>query len=101
MLKDYDDEVIAHHINFKNWENRWEAEKERIDKMLPWLRKNVRDFKYSESSIEMDLNNVGWDIHHAMYMSGVVIANVKLDNRYEGVYDFTQYNRYILILGIH
>ena len=69
--------------------------------MLPWLRKNVRDFKYSESSIEMDLNNVGWDIHHAMYMSGVVIANEKKDNRYEGEYGNTQYKRYKLILGIH
>ena len=101
VLKDYDDEVIAHHINFKNWENRWEVEKESINKMLPWLRKNVRDFEYSESSIEMDLDNVGWDIHHAMYMSGVVIANEKRKKRWEVNYGNSQYKRYKLILGIH
>ena len=31
------------------------------------VKKNVRDFEYSESSIEMDLDNVGWDIHRNVY----------------------------------
>ena len=26
-----------------------------VDKMIPWLRKNIRDFEYSESTIEIDL----------------------------------------------
>jgi|ETN01SMinimDraft_4_1059930.scaffolds.fasta_scaffold17140_2 7-cyano-7-deazaguanine synthase in queuosine biosynthesis len=62
ILKDYPDEVFAHHIHFKNRENRWEAEKESVDKMIPWLRKNVRDFDYSESTFEIDLRFVGWDV---------------------------------------
>ena len=27
ILKDYDDDVVAHHIHFKNYQNRWKAEK--------------------------------------------------------------------------
>jgi 7-cyano-7-deazaguanine synthase in queuosine biosynthesis/organic radical activating enzyme len=101
VLNDYDDEVIAHHINFKNHENRWQAEKESINKMLPWLRKNVRDFEYSESSIEIDLNHIGWDVMHSMYMSGVVIANEKLRKNNANEYGTTQYKRHKLILGIN
>ena len=55
ILKDYDDDVVAHHIHFKNYQNRWKAEKKSVDKMIPWLRKNIRDFEYSESTIEIDL----------------------------------------------
>jgi len=42
--------------------DKWEAEKESVDKMIPWLRKNVRDFDYSESTFEIDLRFVGWDV---------------------------------------
>ena len=75
ILKDYPDEVFAHHIHFKNIENRWEVEKESVDKMIPWLRKNVRDFDYSESTIEIGLENVGWDIQIAMYIGGLVVKD--------------------------
>ena len=77
ILKDYPDEVFAHHIHFKNRENRWEAEKESVDKMIPWLRKNVRDFDYSESTFEIDLRFVGWDVINAMYIGGIVAQNKK------------------------
>ena len=89
ILKDYDDDVVAHHIHFKNRERRWEAEKDAVDKMLPWLRKNVRDFEYSESTIEMDLRFIGWDIMHAMYIGGLVIESEKGKN----------IERYKLVLG--
>ena len=75
ILKDYPDEVFAHHIHFKNIENRWEVEKESVDKMIPWLRKNVRDFNYSESTFEIGLENFGWDIQTAMYIGGLVVKD--------------------------
>ena len=89
ILKDYDDDVVAHHIHFKNKERRWEVEKDAVDKMIPWLRKNVRDFEYSESTIEMDLRFIGWDIMHAMYIGGLVIESEKGKN----------IERYKLVLG--
>ena len=94
ILKDYDDDVVAHHIHFKNRERRWEAEKDAVDKMLPWLRKNVRDFEYSESTIEMDLNFIGWDIMHAMYIGGIVIESEKRKD-----WKRKDIERYKLVLG--
>ena len=94
ILKDYDDDVVAHHIHFKNRERRWEAEKKSVDKMIPWLRKNVREFKYSESTIEMDLKFIGWDIMHAMYIGGLVIESEK--RKYRKHKDI---ERYKLVLG--
>tara|TARA_R100000008_G_C3534929_1_gene141423 strand:+ start:217 stop:825 length:609 start_codon:yes stop_codon:yes gene_type:complete len=91
ILKEYDDEVVAHHIHFVNRENRWEAEKKSIDKMIPWLKTNIRDFEYSESTIKMDLNFIGWDIMHAMYIGGVVVANEKTKS--------PDYKKYKLVLG--
>jgi 7-cyano-7-deazaguanine synthase in queuosine biosynthesis len=89
ILKDYDDDVVAHHIHFKNGERRWEAEKDAVDKMLPWLRKNVREFEYSESTIEMDLRFIGWDIMHAMYIGGLARKDWKRKD----------IERYKLVLG--
>ena len=77
ILKEHPDEVFAHHIHFKNKENRWGAEKESVDKMIPWLKKNVRDFEYSESTIEIDLRIFGWDVMTAMYIGGIVTQDKK------------------------
>ena len=77
VLKNHRDIVFAHHIHFKNRERRWEAEKDAVDKMLPWLRKNVRDFEYSESTLEMDLKFIGWDIMTSMYIGGIVVRDKK------------------------
>ncbi len=94
ILKDYDDDVVAHHIHFINNQNRWRAEKKSVDKMIPWLRKNVRDFEYSESAIEMDLNFIGWDIMHAMYIGGIVIESEKRKD-----WKCKDIERYKLVLG--
>ena len=32
ILKDYDDDVVAHHIHFMNYQNRWKAEKNQLIK---------------------------------------------------------------------
>ena len=77
VLKNHRDIVFAHHIHFKNRERRWEAEKDAVDKVLPWLRKNVRDFEYSESTLEMDLKFIGWDIMTSMYIGGIVVRDKK------------------------
>ena len=94
ILKDYDDDVVAHHIHFMNYQNRWKAEKKSIDKMIPWLKRNVRDFKYSESAIEMDLEFIGWDIMHAMYIGGLVIESEKRKD-----WKRKDIERYKLVLG--
>lgn len=86
ILKDFPIDVVAHHIHFKNREKkRWEAEKDAIDTMIPWLRKNVREFEYSESTIEMDLKFIGWDVMTAMYMGGIVARDKKCDRIALGV----------------
>jgi 7-cyano-7-deazaguanine synthase in queuosine biosynthesis len=94
ILKDYDDDVVAHHIHFMNYQNRWKAEKKSVDKMIPWLKRNVRDFEYSESTIKMDLKFIGWDIMHSMYIGGLVIESEKRKDL--GRKDI---ERYKLVLG--
>ena len=62
--------------------------------MIPWLKRNVRDFKYSESAIEMDLEFIGWDIMHAMYIGGLVIESEKRKDLGR-----KEIERYKLVLG--
>ena len=62
--------------------------------MIPWLRKNVRDFEYSESTIEIDLKFIGWDIMHAMYIGGLVIESEKRKD-----WKRKDIERYKLVLG--
>ena len=75
LLKDTRDDVFVHHIHLKTGNYRWLAEKDAIEEMKPWLRKNVRDFDYSDSTFEYDLSAkdgfFGWDIMTCMYIGGI------------------------------
>jgi 7-cyano-7-deazaguanine synthase in queuosine biosynthesis len=94
ILKEYDDDVVAHHIHYKNYQNRWEIEKIAVDTMTSWIRDNVRGFEYSESTFEIDLNFKGYDIMTAMYIGGIVIESEKRKD-----WKRKDIERYKLVLG--
>ncbi len=52
LLKESDDEVIAHHIHFVNREGRHKAEDIACKRIVSHLRKSVRAFHYTESTID-------------------------------------------------
>lgn len=52
LLRESDDEVIAHHIHFVNREGRHKAEDMACKRIVAHLRKTVRPFHYTESTID-------------------------------------------------
>lgn len=52
LLKESDDEIIAHHIHFVNREGRHKAEDNACRRIVSHLRKTVRAFHYTESTID-------------------------------------------------
>ncbi len=52
ILTETDDEVLAHHINFVNSERRHVVEAQRCRKIVDYLRRRVRDFEYTESTLD-------------------------------------------------
>ncbi|WP_025897175.1 hypothetical protein [Sneathiella glossodoripedis] len=63
FLKDDDRQVIAHHINLINDDGRWQIEAERTLKIVKWCRENMRDFIYSESTLDhRGFHATGYDI---------------------------------------
>jgi hypothetical protein len=58
LLEETDDKVYAHHIHFKNNEGRnnikrYKAEAKALKKIVPYMKRNFRDFHYSESTIDV------------------------------------------------
>jgi len=52
LLKESDDEIIAHHIHFVNRERRHKAEAIACKRIVSHLRETVRPFHYTESTID-------------------------------------------------
>ena len=58
LLEETDDKVYAHHIHLKNNEGRnntkrYKAEAKALKKIVPYMKRNFRDFHYSESTIDV------------------------------------------------
>ena len=58
VLKETDEKIYAHHIHIKNNEGpnnikRYKAEALALRKIVPYMKKNFRDFHYSESTIDV------------------------------------------------
>ena len=57
VLEETDEKIYAHHIHIKNHEGinnirRYKAEALALRKIIPYMKKNFRDFHYSESTID-------------------------------------------------
>lgn len=70
LLKESDDEIIAHHIHFVNREGRHRAEEIACRRIVKWLSETVRPFIYTESTVDrrrfrafgMDDMTVGFEV---------------------------------------
>ena len=57
LLEETDEKIYAHHVHIKNNEGmhnikRYKAEALALRKIIPYMKKNFRDFHYSESTID-------------------------------------------------
>ena len=81
VLKETNNSVVAHHVNFINSEKRYEAESIACSSIVSYLKKNVRDFEYNESTFIFPMKrHIGWDIITAMYIGGLVTKNYYKDD---------------------
>jgi hypothetical protein len=81
LLKETDDRVVAHHIQLKTHEKRFTAEAQAVSKMVPYLRKKYRDFRFNVSSVEipgLDADYHGWDILAICWMGGYVVKGIHI-----------------------
>ena len=82
QLKDTQDIVYAHHINFVNSEGRASCELIAVRNIIEYLQKNVRRFRYSESTfVWPGKYYIGWDIITAMYIGSCVTGNIIEEDR--------------------
>ena len=71
MLDNTDDEIEVHHIILKNKQNRYELEIQACDKIIEWMKKNKRPFKYTESIIDLGLEGGVLDMYVYMWLAGL------------------------------
>lgn len=73
LLNETDDTVLVHHINFVNDERRHVIEAERCRRIVNFLKSNVRDFAYTESSIDhRQYRFFGYDMIAVGFEAGLV-----------------------------
>jgi len=82
-LTNTDHDIIAHHINFINIEGRLAPEHVACRKILEWSRKNLREFGYSESTLDRrTMNYYGFDLVAVAYEAGLVAQSYRFrENR--------------------
>jgi 7-cyano-7-deazaguanine synthase in queuosine biosynthesis len=59
VLQETDQRVHAHHIELRNFENRWQAEQEALDKVLAYCREHNRAFSYTSSTLDFPVGRGG------------------------------------------
>lgn len=73
LLRESDDVIIAHHLNLVNLERRHLAERDACRKLVSYLRRTERDFKYSESTVDRRrLSGFGMDDVTVAFEAGAV-----------------------------
>tara|TARA_Y100000310_G_scaffold338337_1_gene427689 strand:- start:176 stop:793 length:618 start_codon:yes stop_codon:yes gene_type:complete len=72
MLENTEDFLHVHHVHLQNRENRATAEQQAIEQILPYLREHYRDFKYTESSWDMNANHTPYDLFVYMFIASMV-----------------------------
>jgi len=82
-LTNTDHDIIAHHINFINIEGRLAPEHVACRKILEWSRTNLREFGYSESTLDRrTMNYYGFDLVAVAYEAGLVAQSFRFrENR--------------------
>ena len=81
LLTETDDAILAHHINFVNFERRYVVEAERCRRIVTYLKDHVRDFRYSETTLDRRSQQfAGYDMMACGYEAGLV-ANSYLLNQ--------------------
>ena len=57
ILEETDEKIYAHHIHIKNntgaQYKRYKAEAEAVRKIVPYMKRTIRDFHYSESTVDV------------------------------------------------
>ncbi len=80
LLKESDDEIVAHHIHFVNIERRHEAEARACRVVVDYLKKTVRDFIYTESAIDRSrFRAFGMDDMAVGFEVGIVHSSLIVD----------------------
>ena len=90
LLEETDEKIYAHHVHIKNNEGmhnikRYKAEALALRKIVPYMKKNFRDFHYSESTI---------DVRQMDYLrdGSSDIEDEKIINRIFSTYDTVYYH---------
>lgn len=79
LLSETDDVVLAHHINFVNFERRYVVEAERCRKIVAYLREQVRDFQYTETTLDRRSQFfAGYDSMACGYEAGLAASSFLL-----------------------
>ncbi len=79
LLTETDDTVLVHHINFVNFERRYVIEAERCRKIVEYLQKQVREFQYSETTLDRRSQLfAGYDTMACGYEVGIVASSFLL-----------------------
>ena len=77
MLENTEDNIHVHHVHLQNRENRAQAEHLSVEQLIPYLRENYRDFKYTESSWDMSGNHTPYDLFVYMFIASMVAQGYK------------------------
>ena len=86
LLEETDEDIYAHHIHIKNNEGRnntkrYKAEAKALRKIVPYMKRNFRDFNYTESTIDtrqiykLREGYLLWDATN-FYMIGGMLTNI-------------------------
>ena len=79
MLREFEDEVVVHHIHCLNDSQRHVAEQRACNQIVAYCRENYRDFAYSETMIDhRRMLSHGIDMIAAGFEAGVVSASYAL-----------------------
>lgn len=68
--------IHVHHINMINIENRSEAEKIAVNNCCIWLKKNCKQFIYTENTVDFSFmgNNFPFDVDVIYFVAGQIIS---------------------------
>lgn len=73
LLRNTKDTIIAHHVHMVNDEQRYKVEAERCTEIVKWCRTHIRDFDYSETTVDhRGMFSMGFDILNVGFQAGIV-----------------------------
>ena len=83
LLRESDDDIVAHHIHFINVERRHAAEALACRRIVDHLKRTERDFFFTESAINRSrFRSFGMDYVAAGFEAGIVSSSFSMDRGY-------------------